>query len=133
MCKVFRSDLGDGFRRQSLCAKFAEPTKYVSLRLMQAKKRKVKAATQTGKIGLIKIRHVIRALHVVHKSGGWVVTASGAGQPTQQFSRKEEAVQFAESAAKRKRTSLIIHGRNGKIQDIDAHAADPLPPRNRNH
>jgi len=100
---------------------------------MQAKKRKVKAATQTGKIDLTRIRHVIRALHFVPKSGGWVVTASGAGQPTQHFSRKEDAVQFGESVAKRKRTSLIIHGRNGKIQDIDAHGADPLPPRNRNH
>jgi hypothetical protein len=100
---------------------------------MHAKKRKVKAATQTGKIDLTRIRHVVRALHVVPKSGGWVVTASGAGQPTQQFSRKEDAVQFGESVAKRKRTSLIIHGRDGKIQDIGAHGADPLPPRNRNH
>jgi len=68
---------------------------------MQAKKRKVKAATQTGKIDLTRIRRVIRALHVVPKSGGWAVTATGAGQPTQKFSRKEDAVQFGESVAKR--------------------------------
>ncbi len=100
---------------------------------MQAKKRKIKAASQTGNIELTKIRHVISALHVVPKSGGWVVTTSGAGQPTQEFTRKEDAVQFGESVAKRNRTSLIIHGRNGKIQDIDTRAADPLPPRSRNH
>ena len=100
---------------------------------MQAKKRKVKAATQTGKIDLARIRHVVKALHVVPKSGAWVVTASGASQPTQQFSRKEDAVQFGESVAKRKRTSLIIHGRDGKIQDIGAYGTDPLPPRDRNH
>jgi len=100
---------------------------------MQAKKRKVRAATQIGKIDLTRIRHVIRALHVVPKSGGWVVTASGAGQPTQQFVRKEDAVQFGELVAKRKRTSLIIHGRNGKIQNIEANGADLLPPRNRYH
>jgi hypothetical protein len=100
---------------------------------MQAKKRKVKATTQTGKIDLTRIRHVIRALHVVPKSGGWVVTASGADQPTQQFTRKEDAVQFGESVAKRKRTGLIIHGRDGKIQDIAAYRADPLPPRDRSH
>lgn len=99
---------------------------------MQAKKRKVKATTQTGKIALARIRHVIRALHVVPKSGGWAVTAIGAGQPTQQFARKEDAVQFGESVAKRKRTSLIIHGRDGKIKDIDAYR-DPFPPRDRNH
>jgi hypothetical protein len=100
---------------------------------MQAKKRKLIATTQTGKIDLTRIRHVIRALHIVPKSGGWVVTAIGAGQPTQQFARKQDAVQFGESVAKRKRTSLIIHGRDGKIQDIDAHGAGPLPPRNRSH
>jgi hypothetical protein len=100
---------------------------------MQAKKRKIKAATQTGKIDLTKIRHVIRSLHVVPKSGGWVVTASGAGQPTQQFARKEDAVQFGESVAKQKKTSLIIHERDGKTQDIDADRTDPLPPRDRNH
>ncbi|MEO6162619.1 MAG: DUF2188 domain-containing protein [Candidatus Binatia bacterium] len=100
---------------------------------MQARKRKIKAATQTGKIDLTRIRHVISALHVVPKSGGWAVTTSGAGQPTQQFARKEDAVQFGESVAKRQRTSLIIHGRDGRIQDIAAHATDLLPPRNRNH
>jgi hypothetical protein len=104
-----------------------------SLRFMQAKKRKVKATTQTGKIDLTRIRHVVRALHVVPKSGGWLVTASGAGQRTQEFSRKEDAVQFGESVARRKRTGLIIHGRDGKIQDFDTYGSDPVPPRDRNH
>jgi hypothetical protein len=113
--------------------KFTAPTICGNLQLMQAKKRKVKATTQTGKIDLTKIRHVIRALHVVPKSGGWVVTASGAGQPTQQFSRKQDAVQFGESVAKRKRTSLIIHGRDGKIEDVDSYGSAPFPPRDRNH
>jgi hypothetical protein len=98
---------------------------------MQARKRKVKATSQTGKIALTKIRHAVRAFHVVPKSGGWVVTASGADHPTQQFSRKEDAVLFGESVAKK--TSLIIHGRNGKIQDLDTYQSDPIPPRDRNH
>lgn len=100
---------------------------------MQAKRRKVKATTQTGKIDLTKIRHVVRSLHVVPKSGGWVVTAGGAGHPARQFSRKEDAVQFGQSVARRKRTGLIIHGRDGKIQDIDVNGSDPMPPRDRNH
>ena len=100
---------------------------------MQAKKRTLKAPMKTGKIDLSQIRTVIKAFHVVPKSGGWVVTASGGGQPTQQFSRKEDAVQFGESVAKRKRTRLIIHGRDGKIQDIDAHGVDPLTLGARSH
>jgi hypothetical protein len=99
---------------------------------MQAKKRKVKAATQTGQIERSKIRHAVKALHFVPKSGGWIVTASGAAQPPQRFSRKEDAVQFGESVARRKRTGLIIHGRDGKIQDIDTWGSDPIPPRDRN-
>ena len=100
---------------------------------MQTKKRKVKAATQAGKIDVAKIRHVVRALHVIPKSGGWVVTPSGESQLTQQFSRKEDAIQFGESVAKRKKKSLIIHGRDGKVQDIDTYGTEPLPPRDRNH
>jgi hypothetical protein len=100
---------------------------------MQARKRKVKATSQTGKIELTKIRHAVRAFHVVPKSGGWVVTASGANHPSQQFSRKEDAVLFGESVARQKKTGLIIHGRNGQIQDLDTYGSDPIPPRNRNH
>jgi hypothetical protein len=94
---------------------------------MQAKKRKVKAATQAGKIDPTRIRRVVRALHVVPKSGRWVVTASGGGQPTQEFSRKEDAVHFGESVARRKRTTLIVHGSDGRIQEMGN------PPRDRNH
>ena len=100
---------------------------------MQVRKRKIKATTQTGKIALRKIRHVVRALHVVPKSDGWVVTTSGADHATQNFSRKEDAIQFGESLARRKRTGLIIHGRDGKIQDLDNYGSDPIPPRDRNH
>lgn len=100
---------------------------------MQARKRKVKATSQTGKIALTKIRHAVRAFHVVPKSGGWVVTASGGDHLTQQFSRKEDAVLFGESVARKKQTSLIIHGRNGKIQNLDTGGSDPIPHRDRNH
>jgi hypothetical protein len=86
---------------------------------MNAKKRTVKGTNQAGKIDLTAIRHAVRALHVFPKSDGWVVTASGAHQLTQQFSSKEEAVHFGESAARRKGTALIIHERDGRIKDIE--------------
>jgi hypothetical protein len=106
---------------------------------MQLKKRTLKAATKTGKIDRAQIRTVIRAFHVVPKSGGWVVTTSGARRATQQFPRKQDAVQFAEeelkkiSFAKRQKTSLIVHGRDGRIEEVDSYSGDPFPPRDRNH
>jgi hypothetical protein len=100
---------------------------------MQVKKRTVKGAAQSGKIDLAAIRHVVRALHVVPKSDGWLVTASGAHQFTQQFSRKEDAVHFGESAARKKGTALIIHERDGRITDVDTHGSHADRPRARNH
>jgi len=100
---------------------------------MQAKKRTVKGVSQTGKIDPTAIRHVVRALHVVPQPDGWLVTASGADQPPQQFSRKEDAVLFGESTARKKGTSLIIHERDGKITDVTTHESSSEPSWARNH
>jgi hypothetical protein len=114
-------------------ANFTAPEFCDSLERMQAKKRTVKGTNQAGKIDLTAIRHVVRALHVFPKSDGWVVTASGAHQFTQQFSSKEEALHFGESAARKKGTALIIHERDGKITDVDPHGSPTDRPRARNH
>jgi hypothetical protein len=100
---------------------------------MHTKKRTVKAPTKTGKIQRSQIRSVIKALHVMPKPDGWVVTTSGAEHLTQQFPRKQDAVEFGESVAKRNKTSLIVHRRDGRIEQVDSYGADPLPPRDRNH
>ncbi|MGH7832709.1 MAG: DUF2188 domain-containing protein [Candidatus Binatia bacterium] len=99
---------------------------------MQAKKRTLKAPTKTGKIQRSRIRTVIKALHVMPKSDGWMVTTSGPRRLTQQFPDKQEAVEFGESVAKRQKTSLIVHGRDGRIEQVDSYGADPFPPRDRN-
>jgi hypothetical protein len=76
---------------------------------------------------------VIKALHVIPKPDGWVVTTSGVEPLVQQFPRKQDAVEFGESVAKRKKTSLIVHGRDGRIEQVDSYGADPFSPRDRNH
>jgi Uncharacterized protein conserved in bacteria (DUF2188) len=100
---------------------------------MEAKKRTLKAPTKTGKIQRSRIRTVIKALHVMPKSNGWVVTTSGAEPLTQQFPRKQDALEFGESVAKQKRTSLIVHRRDGRIEQVDSYGAGPFPPKDRNH
>lgn len=107
--------------------------RYGNLPFMQAKKRTLKAPTKTGKIQRSRIRTVIKALHVLPKSDGWVVTTSGAERLTQQFPSKQDALAFGESVAKRKKTSLIVHRRDGRIEHVDSYGADQLPPRDRNH
>jgi hypothetical protein len=100
---------------------------------MQVKKRTLKAPTKTGKIQRSRIRHVIKALHVVPKSDGWVVTTSSAEPLTQQFPTKQDALEFGESVAKKKKTSLIVHRRDGRIEQAGSYGADSFPPRDRNH
>jgi hypothetical protein len=67
------------------------------------------------------------------KSDGWVVTTSGAEHVTQQFPGKEDAIEFGESVAKRKKTSLIVHQRDGRIEQVDSYGSDPFPARDRKH
>jgi hypothetical protein len=96
---------------------------------MQTKKRTLKAPSKTGKIQRSQIRSAIKALHVVPKSDGWVVTTSGAEQLAQEFPKKQDAVEFGESVAKRNKSSLFVHRRDGKIEQVDSFGSDPLPPR----
>lgn len=96
---------------------------------MQAKKRTLKAPTETGKIPPGEIRVAVRAVHVLPKSGGWVVRKSGEGRLTQQFPSERAALEFARSVGKRQRAQLIIHGRDGRIKQVDSYGPDPSPPR----
>ena len=36
-------------------------------------------------------------------------------------------------AAKKKKTEVVIHGRNGKIRSKDSYGNDPNPPKDREH
>ena len=97
---------------------------------MQAKKRTLKAPTQTGRIPRRDIRAAVKAVHIIPRGGeGWEVTKSGDGQLSQQFPNKREALEFAQSVGKQKNVELIIHGRDGQIQRIDSSQEDLLSPR----
>ena len=42
---------------------------------------------------------------------------------------KKEAVGIARLIAKSYKSELVIHGRDGRIQDRDSYGRDPFPPR----
>ncbi|QHT45742.1 DUF2188 domain-containing protein [Bacillus sp. SB49] len=55
--------------------------------------------------------------HVMVHEDGWAVKAEGAKQVSNVFDTKEKAIKRAEEIAENKQTSVIIHKKDGSIQD----------------
>ena len=74
-----------------------------------------------------------RDIHVVPHEDGWATKKEGAERAGGIFDNKADAVEQAREQAKRERLDVIIHGRNGRIQDSDSYGNDPFPPRDKKH
>ena len=74
-----------------------------------------------------------RDIHVVPHEDRWATKKEGAERAGGVFDNKTDAVEQAREQAKRERLDVIIHGRNGRIQDADSYGSDPFPPRDRKH
>jgi len=71
--------------------------------------------------------------HVVPNSGGgWDVKKSGAERSSKHCETKKEAVEKAREISQNQGTELVIHGKDGKIQQKDSHGNDPCPPKDKN-
>lgn len=71
-----------------------------------------------------------KAQNVVPASqGGWNIKRDGAQRATKHFTTKTAAVNAARKIARNQGAELVIHGRNGRIQQKDSHGHDPFPPR----
>ena len=70
--------------------------------------------------------------HVVPSgTGGWAVKNSGATRASRTFETQQQAVTYAQDAAKKVGTELYIHGRDGTIKDKRSYGNDPMPPRDK--
>lgn len=70
--------------------------------------------------------------HVVpNPSGGWSVKSSGATRAAKTFDTQQQAISFGRDAAKRSRTELYVHGRDGTIKNKNSYGNDPMPPRDK--
>jgi hypothetical protein len=68
--------------------------------------------------------------HVVpDKDGGWNVKGEGNSKSTAHTDTKQEAIDIAKQIAQNQQSELIIHGKDGKIQDKDSYGNDPHPPK----
>ena len=46
---------------------------------------------------------------------------------------KKDAVEAAREIARNNHSELVIHGRDGRIQDKDSYGNDPHPPKDNKH
>ena len=70
-------------------------------------------------------------IHVVPHDEGWATMKEGAERAGSIFDNKADALEQAREQARRERVDVIIHGRNGRIQDSDSYGNDPFPPRDK--
>ncbi len=73
--------------------------------------------------------------HVVPNKdrGGWDVKREDADRASSHHERKSDAMDRGRELARDRRTELVEHGRDGRIQDSDSYGNDPVPPRDRKH
>jgi hypothetical protein len=67
--------------------------------------------------------------HVVPHGDKWAVKGEGNQRATVVTGRKQEAVDAGREISRNQQSELVIHGRDGRIQQKDSHGHDPFPPR----
>ena len=70
--------------------------------------------------------------HVVPgKSSGWSVKKGGASRASKNVNTKAEAVKIGKQIAKNQKAELVIHKKDGTIQNPNSYGNDPCPPKDR--
>lgn len=71
--------------------------------------------------------------HVVYDSDKkcWNIKRNGTRRVSATADSKHDAVCVGRKISRNQNTELIIHLKNGKIQNSDSHGNDPCPPRDR--
>ena len=73
-----------------------------------------------------------RDIHVVPApSGGWSVMKTGAERASKNFDQKTAAVDYGRWVSRAERSELVIHKKDGTIQQKDSYGGDPLPPKDK--
>ncbi len=73
-----------------------------------------------------KTQHVVPGL-----SGGWSVKKGGSIKATKNFDNKKEAEMYGRQVAKNQQAELVIHKKDGTIQNSNSFGKDPNPPKDR--
>jgi uncharacterized protein YdaT len=74
-----------------------------------------------------------RDIHVVPHPDGWATKKEGGERAGSVHDTKSEALDQARDQAKREHVEVVIHRKDGTIQDSDSYGNDPNPPKDRKH
>lgn len=75
---------------------------------------------------------VRKTQHVVpNQSGGWSVKKGGSKKATKNFEKKADAITFGRTVAKNQGSELVVHKKDGRIQNPNSYGRDPSPPKDR--
>ena len=74
------------------------------------------------------VRRGQRSYHVVHSEGKWEVKRIG-GDSVGAFRTADEATHRAREVAKKERTEVFIHSRNGLIRERNSYIDDSRSPK----
>ena len=72
-------------------------------------------------------------IHVVPHKDGWATKKEGAGRAGSVHDTQKSAIERAKDQAKRDKTEVVIHRKDGRIRDSDSYGNDPFPPKDRKH
>lgn len=65
--------------------------------------------------------------HVVPRGKKWAVRKGGAVKVTRRFNTQAEAIDVARQIARKQRTELYVHGRDGRIRERNSYGSDRFP------
>ena len=74
-----------------------------------------------------------RDVHVVPHREGWATKKEGAVRAGSVHDTQRDAIERAKEQAKREKTEVVIHRKDGRIRDSDSYGNDPFPPRDKKH
>ena len=64
-------------------------------------------------------------VHVVPHNGRWRIEVEGTARPHSTHDTQAGARQVARDVAKRNKTELLVHGRNGRVRERNTYGRDP--------
>jgi len=72
-------------------------------------------------------------VNVVPPKAGWATKTEGSGRAGTVHDTQAEAIERGREQAKRERSELRIHRKDGTIRDSDSYGNDPHPPKDKKH
>jgi len=72
-------------------------------------------------------------VHIVYHKDRWAVKRAGNQRSSSLHGTKSDSEKVGRDIARRDGVELVIHGKNGKIQDKDSYGNDPRPPKDTKH